>query len=98
MIVKRVGVLSLAKIMTVVYAGIGVIAGIFMALISTMAGSGLSSHGAVGGMGMGMGFGLGAIILFPILYGVLGFVGGIISAWLYNLAAGFIGGIELDLQ
>lgn len=92
MIVKRVGMLSLAKIMAVIYAGIGVLVGIFIALASTMGGI----HHQGSGLGMGLGF--GAIILFPILYGVLGFIGGIISAWLYNLAAGFIGGVELDLQ
>lgn len=92
MIVKRVGTLSLAKIMAVIYAGIGVLAGVLVALVSSM-GSAIQQES-----GFGMGFGFGAIILLPILYGVLGFIGGIISAWLYNLAAGFIGGIELDLQ
>lgn len=95
MIVKRVGVMSLAKVMAVIYAGIGLIAGICVALLSLVAGGALGQHGA---SGLGMGFGFGSIILFPILYGVLGFVGGIISAWLYNLVAGSIGGVELDLQ
>lgn len=94
MIVKRVGVLSLGKIMAVLYAGIGVIAGVIIALISSMGGSAFAHQGT----GMGLGLGVGAIILFPIFYGVMGFIIGLISAWLYNLAAGFIGGVELDLQ
>ena len=28
----------------------------------------------------------------------LGFVVAIIAAWLYNLAAGFVGGIEIELK
>lgn len=94
MIVRRIGVMSLAKIMTVIYAAIGLIAGVLVALLSTLLGSVLPQ----GASGMGMGFGFGSIILFPFLYGVLGFIGGVISAWLYNLVAGTLGGVELDLQ
>jgi hypothetical protein len=31
--------------------------------------------------------GLGAIVAFPILYGVMGFISAWIGAWLYNLIA-----------
>jgi hypothetical protein len=97
MIVKRIGVLSLAKVMAVIYVGIGLIAGVCLALFSTVAGGMFAQQGA-GGLGMGMGMGMGAIITLPILYGLFGFIGGLISGWLYNLVAGWIGGIELDLQ
>jgi len=33
-----------------------------------------------------------------VLYGALGLIAAIIAAWLYNLAAGFAGGIEIDAQ
>jgi hypothetical protein len=42
--------------------------------------------------------GVGAIIVLPIFYGGLGFVGTLIAAWLYNVIAGVVGGIELDVQ
>jgi len=42
----------------------------------------------------GSGVGIFFIILLPILYAVLGFIGGVISAAIYNLVAGWIGGIE----
>jgi len=32
----------------------------------------------------------------PIFYGILGFIGALISAFLYNIAAKFAGGIEVD--
>jgi hypothetical protein len=41
---------------------------------------------------------VGSIILFPLFYGILGFIGGLIMAGLYNLLAGFVGGIEVELQ
>ena len=42
--------------------------------------------------------GIEAIILLPVLYGVLGLITSVIAAWLYNLAAGFVGGIEIDMR
>ena len=34
----------------------------------------------------------------PLLYGLMGFVGSLIGASLFNLAAGWVGGIELETQ
>ena len=43
------------------------------------------------------GLGFAMALIFPIVYGIIGFIGGAAGAFLYNLAAGWIGGIELDL-
>lgn len=58
---------------------------------------GLASD-APGLAGFGPAIGVAAVIFFPILYGGLGFVTTLIAAWLYNLAAGIVGGVELDVQ
>jgi hypothetical protein len=42
-------------------------------------------------------FGAGATVAAPILYGVIGFVSTLIAAWLYNVIAGFVGGVEVDI-
>jgi hypothetical protein len=42
-------------------------------------------------------FGVGSIILLPVFYGLMGFLAGLLGAFLYNVAAGFIGGIELEV-
>jgi hypothetical protein len=47
---------------------------------------------------MGAMIGVGAIVFFPILYACIGFIGALIAAWLYNLVAGMVGGIELEVQ
>ena len=95
MVVKRVGVLSLAKIQAVIMAVFGLIIGIFYGLIisiMTAAMTGGRNTAAAGGMG------LLSIIFFPILYAVIGFISGAIGALIYNFAAGFIGGIEMELE
>lgn len=45
----------------------------------------------------GLLFGAGAIVVLPIFYGVLGFVFAGIGAAIYNLVAGWVGGIEIDM-
>lgn len=39
-----------------------------------------------------------APVFFLILYGLIGFVGGFVCAWIYNFIARMIGGIELDIE
>lgn len=99
MIIKRVGVLSVTKIMGAPYALPGLIIGVFfgsfMMLGTGAAMLGNQSHAAAGLAGMGMG--LAMIILCPIFYGVMGLIGGLITGALYNLVAGFMGGIELEV-
>ena len=38
--------------------------------------------------------GVGMLILFPIIYAVGAYVAGVLSAWIYNIVAGRLGGIE----
>ena len=93
MILKKVGVMSVAKIFGVVLAIIGLIEGILFAAFGTMIGSitGATSAAMFGG------FGFVAIIIFPIISAISGFIGGAIGAALYNLVASKIGGIEIEL-
>ena len=43
-------------------------------------------------------FGWWTILIFPLIYGVIGFIAGILGGSLYNLIAKWVGGIELDLK
>jgi hypothetical protein len=43
-------------------------------------------------------FGAGAVILLPICYGIFGFIGTLIGAWLFNVAAGIVGGVEVEVK
>jgi hypothetical protein len=42
--------------------------------------------------------GIAAPLYMPILYGALGFIGGYISAWVYNFIASRLGGIQIETQ
>lgn len=92
--IKSVGVLSVGKIMGILHAAIGLLFTPFFLLFSAL--------GALSGEATAAGFGLAmAIVLtifMPIFYGVIGFIGGVIMAFLYNLIAGRLGGIEVELQ
>ena len=105
MIVKRVGVLSAAKMYSMVGLGIGLIVGVIYGLIFMifgtilLTGGGSSSSGSSAGAGAG-GIVVGLLIMvgLPIIYAVFCFVAGAIGAFIYNLASRIAGGIELDLE
>src|SRR5476651_1076148 len=97
MVIKRLGPLSCAKIAGTLYAILGLFVGGLIALVSLV--GGFASAASRGGVpGFGMFFGVGAVLLVPILYGCLGFVMALIGAALYNITAGLVGGIEIDLD
>jgi hypothetical protein len=98
MMLRRIGVLSLGKIMGILYALIGLLVGGMMALISLL-GLVIPQQQNAGDAMMGMLFGgVAALIFLPIFYGAIGFVGGIIMAFLYNLVAGMVGGLEFEFD
>jgi len=93
---NKVGVLSAGKVSGLLYALLGLIVGAIFALLS-LVGAGAALGGEEGGAALGFLFGVGAIIFLPIFYGIMGFVGGMIMAALFNLVAGISGGLEVDI-
>ena len=92
-VLKRLGVLSVAQIEMIIMIIMGLFFGIFYAIFPSVMIPELDSLE----MPFGAGLGWLAIIVFPIIYGILGFVTGAIGALIYNLSAKWIGGIELEL-
>lgn len=85
---KKFDVMSVAAVSAVIGVIMGLIIGVVIALFSA------ALAFAVPGM---IGFGIFSIIAFPILYGVLGFVGGAIGTVIYNFAASKVGGIKVTV-
>jgi hypothetical protein len=101
MVIRRVAPVSCAKIAAVLYAVGGLLVGGLFSLVALAGGFATSAFAADPsrrGLGSFFGFGALSIVLFPILYGALGFVGALIGAWLYNAAAGIVGGIRIDVE
>ena len=88
--VRRVGVISVANIYALISAIFGLIMGLITAFMSCAVGAALDVPG--------FGFGFIGIIILPILYGIGGWVSGVIGAALYNLVAGRVGGIKIELE
>jgi hypothetical protein len=99
--VKRVGMLSYAKMMAVTNAAFGLIIGVIYGLFIMIFGAALMAGGGRNATGGGVGVvivGLLVMIGVPLFSAVVGFIAGVIGAGIYNVAAGFVGGIEIDLE
>jgi hypothetical protein len=96
MVITRVAPLSAAKVVAVLYAFLGLLFGGFMSILA------LTGVFAAGDNGQGAFasalFGVGSIIILPIFYACFGFVMTLLSAWLYNIVSGMVGGVEIDVS
>jgi len=92
MVVNRIGPVSCAKIVGLLYAILGLITGAIISVLS-------ATLGYVPGREVGNPFlGVAAVVLFPVAYGVTGFLMTLVVAWLYNALAGLVGGVEIDVR
>ncbi|KPK98098.1 MAG: hypothetical protein AMJ90_10000 [candidate division Zixibacteria bacterium SM23_73_2] len=97
---KRVDVWSATKISFFLNGFLGLIFGLFYALILAMVGSIIEpiSGGEIESLGALTGaFGIFFAIILAIFSAVTGGITVAILAWIYNIFARWIGGIEMDL-
>jgi hypothetical protein len=92
-VVKRVGPASAFKLGLLVYAVLGLMVGVFFSLIA-LAGAPFARNTHIPGALLA----LLAVVLFPILYGITGGIFFAISAFIYNLASGWVGGLEVEIN
>ena len=96
---QSVGPVSCAKVMAVLYGAIGLLMGAIFFLVFSVAGIfGSSSQLSENAGPLGFVLGAGSIVFFPICYAILGAIGGLIVAGLYNVIAKYTGGIEIELR
>lgn len=94
----EIGVLSSGKVMGAICAGIGFIIGLLYGLGILVMSVAAASGGGGGRFAVGILFGCGIVIVAPLLYGIFGFLYGLLLAFIYNLAAGRMGGLELTFE
>ena len=102
MTIKRFGVFSVAKMQALLGFVLGLIIGVIYGLIFIIMGASMAAiapreEAAFGGVSTVV-IGVIMMIGIPLFYGVLGFIGGLIAALIYNAMAGIIGGIKFDLE
>lgn len=97
MIIKKLDVLSVGKITGIIAAAFGLLAGLFLLVFGGML-AGLAGGTGEGNPLLAVGGGIVGVIALPIIYGICGFIGGLIQALIYNLAAGVIGGIRIETE
>jgi len=91
---RKIDVLSLGIVLMIFYAIAGLIIGIIMFVYSLT----LRAIVPLETAGFITSFGAVSIIIFPIMYGITGFIVGVLSAFLYNLIAKWTGGIKLKFE
>lgn len=100
--IRKLGVLSVAKMyaimMFVIMLIISIPYGLIMIGISLMGASAVRGNDAFAVGGMGVVSGVAIMIILPIIYAVLGFIFGAIGALIYNVFAGIVGGIEIEVD
>jgi hypothetical protein len=99
--IKRIAPLQAGKMMGVLYACMGLI---FLPFIMVAAAAGAFAQHAQDGHGASAAPAVASVIvlvmgiLIPVIYGVMGFIFGVIGAAVYNLIARWIGGIEVEVE
>lgn len=92
-ILKRIGVRSSAKLAAIMYALMGLIVGAIM-MVFALSGISLGE----GTEGPNLLFGVGAIFFMPIFYGIAGYIAGALATGIFNMVAGWTGGLEIEIE
>lgn len=100
--IRRINVMSALKVGAIatalVWAILGLIFVIFSLCFSGMLATMIPDNNGGGAFAGGL---IGTIIFYVIgivLYGIIGGVVSALYAWIYNLTAGWVGGLEIELS
>ena len=100
--IKKLGVLSFAKIqslvMLVVSLLISIPYGLIIIVYSLFGASMIGGNASFAVGGGGVVVGILVMIGLPIFYAIIGFIFGAISALVYNLFSGLVGGLEIEVE
>ena len=92
-ILKRIAPASAFKVGLVTYGILGLVLGSLCTAIA-FAGVQFAPHAHLPVAGR---VGIFAVILCPLIYGLIGGIGAVIGAAIYNLASDWVGGLEVDI-
>jgi len=97
--IKRLNVLSVAKMAGITYGAISLLLIPFI-FIFGVAGALANARAETGGAAGGVAVVIMAImaLIFPVIYGLMGFLMGALMAFVYNLVAEKFGGVQFELS
>lgn len=103
--IRKLGILSLAKIyavmMFVMSLLISIPYGLFIIILFLIGGVGTGRQDGMAGLLVGGGgviMGLIVMVMIPVFYALAGFIAGALGALIYNIFAGIVGGIEIEVE
>ncbi len=90
---RSINPIAIGLVLGIMYALFGVLVALFFMAFGgmMMATVPMYAHG-FGGLG------IFSLVIFPVIYFVGGFLGGLVTAALFNLVAGWVGGVELTFE
>ena len=95
--IKKFEPLSVMRIAAITYAAIGFLEGAMFSVIFSIVPFAPSNGQHVPRL-FGFLFGAFSILFFPVLFAVLGAIGGGLSAVIYNVSARYVGGIQVEVE
>lgn len=97
---KRIAPLQAGKMLAAFYGLLSLVMVPFMLAFMAFGSLAARSQGGANAPALPLmfGMGIGFMIFLPLLYALMGFVFGVIGAWVYNLLAGWMGGFEFDFE
>jgi hypothetical protein len=94
---RRIAPLQLGKMLAALYGLISLIFIPFL-LLAGVVGAFAPNAGKTPGAAITITIAIVMMIFVPIIYAIMGFLGGLLGAWLYNVIAARIGGIQLEVE
>jgi hypothetical protein len=92
-VVKKIGLMSIAKIQALVWMVSGLILAVVQAVWFSFSPPQAAAFAGVSASEVYWG-----ILIVPLSWAVFGFLMGMLFGWIYNLFSSWIGGVELELE
>ncbi len=97
--IRRIRIFSAAKMIGFLYAIMGLLTAAFsMSMLPLLLANVPQLPSELYGRPTTMVVGLGGLVILPLLYWLIGAVVGVLMALIYNIAAGWFGGLEIEYE
>lgn len=95
---KRIAPLQAGKVAGILYAALGLLFVPFLLFAGIVSAFAQPDHANAAPAALAGGLMIAMAVVFPIMYGVMGFLLGALAAALYNLIARWVGGLEFEVE